>query len=201
MKNLPWGWFDLIVVAVLIFGIVRGRINGMSKEFVPLVQWLGIVIGGALGYKPLAQYIRRVAMLEPFYSNLLAYMTIAFAVFFLVITVKNTIERWMQNKDIFGRLEYFLGMIAGVIRYACIVIFLIALINSREYTSAEIECDRATMKEIYGSEFFPKLYTIQEMVFVNSVSGKTLKKWCPWLLIEPQRPGAEPTRLREWQPY
>ena len=32
LDQLPFGWFDVVLVAVLGFGLFRGRKNGMTKE-------------------------------------------------------------------------------------------------------------------------------------------------------------------------
>ena len=33
LDHLPFGWFDVALVALLVFGLFRGRRNGMTKEF------------------------------------------------------------------------------------------------------------------------------------------------------------------------
>ena len=49
-----FSWFDVALVLVIAFGVWRGRRNGMTKEILPLTEWLAIVIGGAVGYKSFA---------------------------------------------------------------------------------------------------------------------------------------------------
>ena len=40
---MSFNWFDMVVVVVLGFGLFRGRRNGMSKELIPLLEWLVLV--------------------------------------------------------------------------------------------------------------------------------------------------------------
>src|SRR5690242_21183065 len=47
---ISFNWFDLVVVVVLLFGLFRGRRNGMAKEILPLMQWLVLVPVCGLGY-------------------------------------------------------------------------------------------------------------------------------------------------------
>lgn len=196
--SIPWGWFDLIVVALLIAGVIRGRINGMSKELIPLLQWLAIAVGGAFGYKPLAQYMAQLTMMDLLYCNVMSYMLIAVAVFILVMSCKHTLEKKLLGADLFGRLEFYLGMVSGPIRYACMIVFVMALLNARLYSAFEIERDRAAQREVYGNEFFPKMYTIQATVFSGSMIGRAVKENLPWLLIEPREPGGQSPQQREW---
>ncbi|MEM3690687.1 MAG: CvpA family protein [Candidatus Micrarchaeia archaeon] len=100
--SIPWGWFDLIVVALLIGGVVRGRINGMSKELIPLLQWLAIAVGGAFGYKPLARYLAQLTMMDMLYCNVMSYVLIAVVVFMLVMSCKHTLERKLLGADSLG---------------------------------------------------------------------------------------------------
>ena len=49
-NSLPVNWFDAVVVLVLGFGLFRGRKNGMSKEILPLFQWLAVILVSGLFY-------------------------------------------------------------------------------------------------------------------------------------------------------
>ena len=35
LDKLPFGWFDFVFVALLAFGVFRGRKNGLTKELGP----------------------------------------------------------------------------------------------------------------------------------------------------------------------
>src|SRR5689334_21272637 len=58
MDKLPVHIFDLVFVALLITGILRGRKHGMSEELLPLIKWIAIVVGCALAYKPVGDFVR-----------------------------------------------------------------------------------------------------------------------------------------------
>ena len=54
-------WFDLLLLAMICAGVLRGRKRGMSEELLDFLQWLAIIIGGAtyLGVKVTRE--RRIA--------------------------------------------------------------------------------------------------------------------------------------------
>ena len=69
-------------------------------------------------------------------------------------------------------------MIAGIIRFACILLFFLALLNAPYYSAAEIAATKAYNNRWYGGgmkefsgDFFPSLQQVQAGVFVNSISG------------------------------
>ena len=53
LNNLPFNWFD-ITVAVLGFGLWRGRKNGMTKEVMPSVPMAGAGPGVWNGLRSIA---------------------------------------------------------------------------------------------------------------------------------------------------
>jgi hypothetical protein len=42
--------------------------------------------------------------------------------------------------------------------------------------------------DVYGSNFFPTLHTVQRVVFETSVTGPWIKQNLGWLLIKPTEP-------------
>jgi hypothetical protein len=90
----------------------------------------------------------------------------------------------LVGSDVFGSGEYYLGMVAGVVRYTCILIFALALLNAPLYTKAQIDEDLKFQNDVYGSNFFPKLYTLQSDVFEKSFVGPHIHEELGFLLIK-----------------
>ncbi len=63
-NSLSLSWFDAVIVIVLMFGLFRGRKNGMSKEILPLFQWLAIIFVSGLFYSLVAQWLADLAHLD-----------------------------------------------------------------------------------------------------------------------------------------
>jgi hypothetical protein len=84
---------------------------------------------------------------------------------------------------VFGNLEYYLGMVAGMVRFACIIVFGLALLNAKQVTKAELEAQLKYQQDWAGSIYFPPFGSIQRAVFEESLSGKAVKQYLSAQLI------------------
>ena len=196
--KLTLGWFDVAFVLLLAFGLWRGRKRGMSKELLPVLMWLGIVIGGAAGYQLLGDellatgYIRKVfgtTFVLRTASYITAYLAIAFVVWVIFAIIKNLFKHKVEGANAFGSGEYYLGMAAGVARIACMVFFGLAILHAPFYSPAEIAARAAYNKQNFGGGLYEGNYladmpTFQNSIFKNSLLGPVIDKTLPWLLIE-----------------
>jgi hypothetical protein len=98
----------------------------------------------------------------------------------------------LTGSDIFGRGEYFLGMGSGMLRFGCILLTGLALLNAREFSPVELKNMEQYQEENYGSNIFPGLHSLQKAVFERSLTGGFIKDDLSFLLIAPtevdQRP-------------
>ncbi len=156
-NSLQPNWFDAVVVMVLMFGLFRGRKNGMSKEILPLLQWLAIIFVSGLFYSPVAEWLVNLARLNLLASNLLGYVILALAVFLFFSLLKRTLGLKLFGSNLFGGAEYYLGTPSGMVRYACVLLFVLSFLNARLFTTAQIEADDKYQERWYGAHFFPGL--------------------------------------------
>jgi hypothetical protein len=70
-------------------------------------------------------------------------------------------------------------------------------LNARSYNSAEVSASVKYQKDMYGSEFFPTLQTLQSQVFEKSMIGPTIKKDLAFFLIKPTRPEKKEIKRKE----
>src|SRR5688572_25952298 len=119
-------WFDLVVLALVAYGIFRGRKRGMSEELLDVFQWLCIVVLGALLYSPLGKTLSHFAGMGLLLSNIIAYAFIAIVIKFAFTSVKRSVGEKLVHSDAFGRFEYYLGMLAGSVRFLCVLIFALS---------------------------------------------------------------------------
>ena len=183
-KFLTANGFDLVVLVMLVLGFYYGRKNGMSKEVLPSLQWLSVVIVGGLFYPVAAQLVVPPASLSPLTSNILGYVVLSLAVFFVFSILKRTLGLRLFKSNLFGNAEYYLGIPAGMVRFACIVLFALAFLNARQYTPEEIKNHNDYEQRWYGSDFFPGLFTVQDNVFKKSFTGPYIKEYLDELLIK-----------------
>jgi uncharacterized membrane protein required for colicin V production len=182
--DMPFNWFDIVLPIVLIFGIQRGRKHGMSQELLLVMKWLAIIIVGGLAYQTLGDTIEAGSALSHLASYRLAYFSIALGIAIAFMALTKLSRGKLVGSDIFGSGEYYLGMMAGLVRYTCIIIFALAFLNSRLYTQKEVSDELKFQNDVYGSNFFPTGYSFQAQVFEKSFSGPMIRKGLGFLLIK-----------------
>jgi hypothetical protein len=101
---------------------------------------------------------------------------------------KHSVGGKLLGSDVFGRGEYYLGMVSGFVRFACIIVTALALLNARYYTQTEVRAMEKFQDDVYGSNYFPTLHTFQSIVFDKSISGSWIKQNLDFLLIKPTEP-------------
>lgn len=188
MSSLPINWFDVAVLVLLLVGLQRGRKRGMSEEFLTSLMWLTIVVACALAYEPLGQLLTGMSPFSRLFSFILCYIAVGLAVAGVFLFLKRTVGGKLIGSDTFGSAEYYLGMPAGMVRFACILIAALALLNARQYRSEEVKAMAKFQEDNYGSQFFPTLQTLQAGVFEHSLTGPPIKKHLSFLLIKPTPP-------------
>ncbi|MFM2296010.1 MAG: hypothetical protein RLZZ350_2423 [Verrucomicrobiota bacterium] len=197
MDNLPFNMFDLVAVAFLAFGISRGRKNGMSVEMMFMFQWLAIIVGAALAYEPVAQFLFDEAPVSRMSCNVIAYLSCAIVIRIVFGFIRRLLGGKLLGSSLFGGAEYYLGMGAGLVRFVCIMIFALSFLNARLFTDKEVKERFAYQQKWFDSNFFSGLDDLQVTVFRKSLLGGQVKQHLEFLLLKPthlderavQRPG------------
>src|SRR5579863_7062896 len=192
LQHSPVNWFDLLVVIVIMLGVRKGRMNGMSVELVPMLQWMCIVAAGALLYRPMGDWLAEVSPMGHLFCYIGMYIVIAILVKGVFSLIKKGAGGKLTGSDLFGRAEFYLAMGAGAIRFLCILLAGMALLNAPYYSQKEIASNLAYQQDMYGSDFFPGLSNVQIQVFKESFIGSFIKKQAPFLLIESTK--SEPSK-------
>src|SRR5450756_2381115 len=206
-QNLSFNWFDVALVLVLGFGLWRGRKRGMSREALPTAFWLIAVIGAGFGYQPLGDLLQSTGWIRKIFGTSVNERTLAFVICYLfiicvVFTIYSMIAKHFREKlsgsNTFGSGEYYLGIIAGIIRYACITIFFLSLLNAPYYSLADIKAQQAYNNRWYGGglsgysgDFIPSVAEIQQSVFKTSIVGPAIQSNLGALLIQSSAPGGK----------
>jgi len=194
LEKLPFNWFDVAIPIVLIIGLQRGRKNGFSIEMLGAFKWLAIVFGCAFAYGPVAGFITGSSTVFSMLSaNLMAYSAAALLIAAVFGLMKKSVNGKLVGSDVFGQGEFYLGMVAGVVKFTCIMFALLALLNARYYAPAEVKAALKYQNDVYGSDFFPTLQSVQSQVFEKSFTGPWIKNQLSWLLIKPTAP--QPAQL------
>ncbi len=188
LDKLPINVFDCVVLATLVVGLMRGRKHGMSEELMGLLKWLSVVIVCATVYEPAGQWFAQSSPFSLLASFLFVYTAGALLILSLFAFCKYRLGGKLVGSDIFGRAEYYLGMGSGVVRFSCMLLAALALLNARYFTPMEVRAMEAFQNDMYGSNYFPTWHTAQEVVFERSFSGAWIKEHLGFLLIKPTQP-------------
>src|SRR5437868_1231030 len=187
-ESLQFGWFDVLVLTVLLVGISRGRKRGMSEELLDVIKWALVVFVAANIYEPAGQVLAETTVFTDYFCYLAVYLvTIAFFVSVFSFLRPRLGEK-IVSADFFGTGEFYLGMVAGAFRYACIILVLLALLNARHYSAQEIREENAFQEANFGAIRFPTPITMQSAIFEKSLTGLMARTYLSSFLIRPTVP-------------
>lgn len=187
--NLPTftlSWVDLVTAVVVLIGIARGRKRGLSEELLDTVQWVIILVAGAFCYRYLGDLLNQKPVLSRLTYHIFSYILIALVIKGIFTLIKKGIGQKLMEGDVFGRGEYYMGMMAGTLRWLCMFLFLLSILHAPSYSADYREQKAKEDAYNYGDISFPTVMSIQDEVFLNSLTGKYAGKYLGVVLMQPQ---------------
>ena len=112
----------------------------------------------------------------------------AWLILLVFALIKRAFGGKLLGSDVFGRAEYYLGMGSGLVRFGCMLLVALALLNARYFSPTEVRAMEKYNDDVYGSDYFPSLHSVQEAVFEKSVTGPLIRQHLGFLLIKPTEP-------------
>jgi uncharacterized membrane protein required for colicin V production len=193
-QDLAFGYFDAIVLAWLLAGFLRGRKRGMTQEILPMFQWVGIVLLGGYFNQPIGAFLRQnfPGSFDEQWSCILGYGIIALGTVLFFGLLKHWLGDKLTGSDLFGRCEYYLGILAGVARFGCMLLVLLAIMHSRIVTRAELDAIDAQMHKNFD-DIHPPRYDygcVEQAIFTQSFVGRAVQENLPDILIPTVAPPA-----------
>ncbi|MFT4688135.1 MAG: hypothetical protein ACKVHO_03630 [Verrucomicrobiia bacterium] len=185
--GIPLNWFDAVILGALGYGYHLGKTNGAAEEHLPAMKWLLIVTLGGFGAGPLGGLFSGIG-LGKYWGQMFAYLFLGFLVFLFFKFMDSRGQSKLKDSEWFGRMEYPLGIFLGMLKHLCIVVFFMALVNSKSVTAALVAASRENQIKEFGSEIFPTFPGINHGMFVNSFTGPYLRKGLKWILLDPVGP-------------
>jgi uncharacterized membrane protein required for colicin V production len=175
MNRLGVNWFDLVMLAVVVVGVVVGRRRGMSCELLDLIQWLLVVTVAGFTYSRISVGLVNVMGFGMVMACITAYLLVAVVIVGLFAVIKRFAGAKLLGSDAFGVFEYYLGMLAGGMRFLLISVFVLAVFNAPQVTDQELARQLKTQNEDLGAIYFPPFGSIQRSVFNESFSGRLVR--------------------------
>jgi uncharacterized membrane protein required for colicin V production len=202
LDQLPFNGFDVALVVILGLGIYYGRKKGMSGGLLSMSKWLAIVLGCAALYLQIGSFFAsNTSMFSTLFCYVTAYVTAMILIVLIFLGVSRALGGKLVGSDVFGGAEYYLGMGAGLVRSTCILLTGLALLNAQYFSPTDVKKMENFQNDVYGSNFFPTLHTLQAYVFEKSLTGPWIKDNLSFVLITPTT--SEPKELHQkeakWQ--
>ncbi len=191
--RIPINAFDVLLVIVLVGGLVRGRRHGLSQEFLSLLKWLTLLFACAELYEPVGQIVAASGIFDLLSAYIIAYLGVALLIFLMFSVIERRLTPKIAGTDAFGRGEYVLGMGSGMVRFACILLMGLSLLNAKAYSPAELQRIERYQLDNYGSTLFPTLHSCQVAVFERSLTGSWIRQDLSFLLISPTETSRKPS--------
>jgi uncharacterized membrane protein required for colicin V production len=180
-------------------GILRGRKQGMSEELLSLLMWIAILLCCAVAYEPVAGLLLQTTTMFSMLSGyLMAYMVVAALIVVIFALLKRGIGGKLLGSDIFGGAEYYLGMGAGLLRFVCMLLTALALLNARYFNPLEVRAMEKFQNDEYGSNYFPTFHSLQASVFERSLTGPWIRNNLGFLLIKRTEPESKRFQQKEF---
>jgi len=203
-QQLAFNWFDLALGGLLVIGFWRGRKRGMTKEMLPTLQWLTILLGAGFGHVLLADWLQQLGLIQAVFGNhfnqrtaalMSAYLAITLTILVVFRALRRKYDPKLETSNVFGGNEYYWGVVAGLVRYVSLVLVALALLNAPLYTAEDIAKTKAYNNRWYGGglkdyngNFIPTVYEVQDSVFKQSLIGPYIKANLSILLITTLNP-------------
>jgi uncharacterized membrane protein required for colicin V production len=185
LESAPWGWVDFVTAVVLFVGILRGRKRGLSGELLDMLQWIAIAVVAGFYYRVVVRYISGAALMSQGFYNVCSYLVIVLSISALFAFFKRRLGEKIVGADLFGRGEYYLGMMAGMVRFACIYFVLVSILHAPYYSEQMLADDAKSQQKNFGDIRFPTLGSIQHAFFKESGTGWAADKYLDRMMIQP----------------
>src|SRR5260370_17049966 len=110
----------------------------MWEELLGLVKWIAILVVCALVYEPLGK-IFAGSTFSLVSGYVMAYIAAALVVLALFAGLKRGLGGKLLGSDLFGKAEYYLGMGSGLVRFTCMLLVALALLNPRYFSPEDLK--------------------------------------------------------------
>lgn len=178
-------WVDFLTVLVLIVGVVRGRRRGFSQEFLDLMQWVLIIVACGFLYLRGGQWLASHKIFSLLTCYVASYLVIAVVIKLVFSFIKRRVGGKLVEKNFFGGGEYYLGMVSGAVRFACVFLFVLSLLHAPYYSPEQLATAAKFQQRNFGDISFPTLASMQQEVYKNSFTGQAVDRYLGAVLITP----------------
>ncbi len=126
--STQFSYVDLVALALILLGIVRGFVKGLSGELAGLISAAVAAIAGFKFYRPLGEYFLRSTHLSEAAAYSAAFATVTLGSYALM-RILRFLLRHMMEFSFKGRLERLGGALVGGLSVAVTVIVFVFIMG------------------------------------------------------------------------
>ena len=129
-STVPQGlnWYDLVVIAALIYGVWSGVRAGLTGEIIRVIGLVLMIVLALHFYEDAGHWLRARSQLDENSALLIAFVGIALAVYLVVLAARRATQGEMQKLKFAALVENVGGGFAGLIRMAVILAWVTVLL-------------------------------------------------------------------------
>lgn len=120
--------FDVFIIIVVCYSIVRGLFRGLVKEVSSIMGVLGGFYA-AYSYYPLVAKLIAGVVKDPSYLNILSFLII-FCAILIIISVIGVVIKYLLNVAFLGWIDRLCGVFFGMIKGVLIVTVLFIILTT-----------------------------------------------------------------------
>ena len=120
--------FDVFIIIVICYSIIRGLFRGLVKEVSSIIGVLGGFYAAYSYYPMVAKLIARFVK-DPSYLNILSFLII-FCLILIIISITGVIIKYLLNVAFLGWVDRLCGVFFGLIKGILIVTVLFIILTT-----------------------------------------------------------------------
>jgi membrane protein required for colicin V production len=121
-------FFDIILIIILLYCLIRGIFRGLLKEISSLIGVLGGFYAAYMYYKSLGIYLKRW-IADPNYINILSFLII-FIFVFLMVSAVGIIIKYLLKIVFLGWVDRVFGGVFGILKGILISCVLVVVFTA-----------------------------------------------------------------------
>ena len=114
--------FDILIVTILAYGLIRGIFRGIIREISSIVGVLGGFYA-AYSYYPRVSNLMSTWISNPAYLNIISYL-ILFSVVVIVVNILAVVIKYLLNIAYLGWLDRICGALFGMLKAGLVICVL-----------------------------------------------------------------------------
>lgn len=183
LTKLSFGWFDLLIVSLILIGLHLGNKTGASRQVLSFGQWFFTLLVAAFIHESIGEMLAPALGVRLWAGRLLAYCATAFVLLIIFFIINRKIGDKVEASTIFGKLEYVIGPFACAGRNISIALLVLAVIHGLEVNPV---ADKKLVKyqmDSYGMMLYPTAGSLHEAFFKKSSTGAWIGQNLTFLLV------------------